>query len=130
MSEDLDKKIRHRYFIADWDKGYDEIDKKMLSLRINDNDIRYVLLPVWMLNLKYKDKTYLYAVNGQTGKVAGEVPISKIKFGLMGLSISIITFFVVFMFLIGFAKWIFLVAGICTIVYLLSKAKKLYRRSV
>ena len=38
---------------------------------------QYVLLPVWMLNVKYKDKIHTIAMNGQTGKMVGNVPIDK-----------------------------------------------------
>ena len=37
---------------------------------------KYVLLPVWMLNIKYNDKMYTLAMNGQTGKFIGNVPVS------------------------------------------------------
>ncbi len=37
----------------------------------------YVLLPVWLLNIKYKDKLYPFAMNGQTGKMIGNMPYSK-----------------------------------------------------
>ena len=37
----------------------------------------YALLPVWFLNIKYKDQTYSIAVNGQTGEASGSLPISK-----------------------------------------------------
>ncbi|MDO4502056.1 MAG: hypothetical protein Q4D06_02630 [Coriobacteriia bacterium] len=37
----------------------------------------YVLLPVYLFNCKYMGKMYRYAVNGQTGKIVGEVPIGK-----------------------------------------------------
>ena len=36
----------------------------------------YVLLPVWMLISKYDGKDYLFAMNGQTGKIVGELPTS------------------------------------------------------
>ncbi len=49
------------------------------NINFSDGKIRYSLLPVWMLNLKYKDKMYKYAINGQTGKVVGEYPISGKK---------------------------------------------------
>ena len=38
---------------------------------------RYVLMPVWMLTTRYKDKTYLFAMNGQSGKMTGSRPVSK-----------------------------------------------------
>ena len=48
------------------------------NLKLVDPSVKYVLLPVYLLNLKYKDKNYRFAVNGQTGKVVGELPISKL----------------------------------------------------
>ena len=37
----------------------------------------YMLLPVWMLNSRYQGKDYLFAMNGQTGKIVGELPVSS-----------------------------------------------------
>ena len=45
------------------------------QVRVNHSRARYVLLPVWMLHTKYKDKTYVFAMNGQTGKMTGTFPI-------------------------------------------------------
>ncbi len=39
----------------------------------------YMLLPVWFMTFEYKGKMWEYAVNGQSGKVAGELPVSKGK---------------------------------------------------
>ena len=36
---------------------------------------KYVLLPVWMINVKYNNKFYIFAMNGQTGKMVGDLPI-------------------------------------------------------
>ena len=36
-----------------------------------------MLLPVWLLNTKYDNKNYLFAMNGQTGKLIGDLPVSK-----------------------------------------------------
>lgn len=35
----------------------------------------YILLPVWMVSIKYKDKNHIFAMNGQTGKLIGDIPI-------------------------------------------------------
>ncbi len=45
----------------------------------SNGKIRYSLLPVWMLNIKYADKMYKFMVNGQTGKVVGQYPVDKGK---------------------------------------------------
>ena len=45
----------------------------------NDLKYKYLLLPVWNSHYKYKDKTYNFMVNGQTGKVAGKSPVSPLR---------------------------------------------------
>ena len=37
------------------------------------------MLPIWLLNVTYKGKDYLFAVNGDTGKAVGKLPISTSK---------------------------------------------------
>lgn len=57
--------------------GYDT--KKITSLNKiakRKDTSKYVLLPVWMLNIKYNNNIYTFAMNGQTGKFIGNVPIS------------------------------------------------------
>jgi uncharacterized Zn finger protein (UPF0148 family) len=44
-------------------------------------DIEYALLPVWFMTFKYKGISYSVAVNGQTGKVVGNVPSDKLRVG-------------------------------------------------
>lgn len=39
----------------------------------------YTFLPVWILNYKYGGKNYTFAINGVTGKLFGDLPISKLK---------------------------------------------------
>jgi hypothetical protein len=40
---------------------------------------KHLLLPVWVAAYKYGDKIYQVLINGQTGKIGGEKPISWIK---------------------------------------------------
>ncbi|MDO4832019.1 MAG: FYDLN acid domain-containing protein [Clostridia bacterium] len=45
-----------------------------------ENEIsKYAMMPVWLFNVEYNKKNYQFAVNGETGKVAGKLPISKLK---------------------------------------------------
>ncbi len=55
--------------------GYATVVPTSRQLRIDNSRARYVLLPVWMLNTKYKDKIYTFAMNGQTGRMTGSFPI-------------------------------------------------------
>lgn len=52
----------------------------------------YTLLPIWILSYKYRKKNYTFAVNGVTGKVFGEVPLSHARLGLTCAGISGIVF--------------------------------------
>lgn len=55
--------------------GYATVVPTSRQLNIDHNKARYVLLPVWMLNTKYKEKIYTFAMNGQTGKMTGSFPV-------------------------------------------------------
>ena len=55
--------------------GYATVVPTSRQLRIDNSRARYVLLPVWMLNTKYKGKIYTFAMNGQTGRMTGSFPI-------------------------------------------------------
>ena len=59
---------------------------------IEEESIDYALLPVWMVNIKYKDKIYPFAMNGQTGKMIGDIPYSKGKLALFIIILFIILF--------------------------------------
>jgi DNA-directed RNA polymerase subunit RPC12/RpoP len=54
---------------------------------INDHKSQYVMMPLWMLNVKHNNKKYTYAINGQTGKVVGKLPMDKIKLFFIGLGV-------------------------------------------
>lgn len=55
--------------------GYATVVPKEKRLEVNHGKAKYVLLPVWMLHTKFRDKTYVFAMNGQTGKMTGTFPI-------------------------------------------------------
>ena len=57
--------------------GYSSVTIRANGMHITDADVRYVLLPVYLLNYEYRGNTYRLAVNGQTGKVVGQLPVSK-----------------------------------------------------
>ena len=55
--------------------GYHTVMPISTRVQVKHGKSRYVLLPVWMLHTRYKDKTYVFAMNGQTGKMTGSFPI-------------------------------------------------------
>ena len=60
--------------------GYDGCFVENQDIKLKRGKVHYALLPVWMLTTKWKDKDYLFAMNGQTGKLVGDLPTSWGKF--------------------------------------------------
>jgi len=61
-------------------KGYDSVEVKDSTLQFSNTEAKYALYPVWLLHTTWKEKHFYFAVNGQSGKIAGNLPISPIKF--------------------------------------------------
>jgi DNA-directed RNA polymerase subunit RPC12/RpoP len=69
--------------------GYTTMAKESAAIDLDQTGCRYALLPVWVLSTKWRDKYYLFAMNGQTGKLVGNLPVSPLAFflyfaGIMG----------------------------------------------
>jgi len=60
--------------------GYTTCVPESTNIQFSNGSVQYALMPVWMLNTKYKDKMYTFAMNGQTGRLVGELPVSWGKF--------------------------------------------------
>lgn len=60
--------------------GYTAVSVADKNVGVYDGKAKYALFPVWLLNTKYKDKMYTFAMNGQTGKLVGNLPVDKKKF--------------------------------------------------
>ena len=84
-SENGEPRVRQRVDAAMDDRlqstfvGYSSVVPTSRQLNIKHNKARYVFFPVWILNTKYKDKIYTFAMNGQTGKMTGAFPICPKK---------------------------------------------------
>ena len=83
--EDLRKRAADRardYLDEDIKKLLKKYDShKFTSNTTKYSNIRaeYALLPVWFMQYKYLGKSYYFAMNGQTGEVAGKAPVSRVK---------------------------------------------------
>lgn len=69
------------------------------NLVVNKLANDYILLPVWMVNIKYKDKNYTFAMNGQTGEIVGNIPLDIPKTIILTIVVFIVTTLLVFLFL-------------------------------
>ena len=76
--------------------GYNTVSVNSSNINIQKGEVEYALLPVWMLNIKYKEKMYTFAMNGQTKQVVGKVPVcinKVIKKGLLFFGIGFVLAF-------------------------------------
>ena len=61
-------------------KRYDICILRDSSVHLRRGKVHYALMPVWMLNTRWHGKDFLFAMNGQTGKLVGDLPVSWGKF--------------------------------------------------
>ena len=57
--------------------GYTTCTVTNSNVRTIRGDVKYALLPVWMLATQWHGKSFLFAMNGQTGKLIGDLPESS-----------------------------------------------------
>lgn len=62
--------------------GYSTCSVQHADVQVHPRRTHYALLPVWLLSTKWQDKNYLFAMNGQTGKLIGDLPVSKGRLAL------------------------------------------------
>ncbi len=62
--------------------GYSEVREQKNQLDLGLKSWFYALFPAWVMTYRYHGKTYIYAINGQTGKAYGELPVSNPRLGL------------------------------------------------
>ena len=72
--------------------GYNSVVTEHANIQLHNAKAKYALYPVWILNTTWDGKQYTFAMNGQTGKFVGDLPMDKK----------------------AYAKWLFGIAGACT----------------
>ena len=75
--------------------GYSTVDIVGTNERFNKTSCQYALMPVWMMTDSSGDRNYIFAMNGQTGKVFGSLPVSKGKIAILFAIVFILVFLVV-----------------------------------
>lgn len=77
-------------------KGYSAVIPENSSVRLKSGREKYALCPVWLLNTSWKGETYTFAMNGQTGKFVGDLPLDKGAFfkwwGIIGAAVSAVVY--------------------------------------
>ena len=70
--------------------GYSTIMPRASDISLIRGKVQYALMPVWLLNTKWRGNNYLFAVNGQTGKTVGDLPMDKGKYWRLFAGITLV----------------------------------------
>lgn len=71
--------------------GYTTVTREAGGIRLQNSSVKYALFPVWLLSTRWNGENYLFAMNGQNGKMVGNLPLDKAAyrrwlFGLTGIT--------------------------------------------
>ena len=75
---------------------YDRVQCKQEHFDWKHAKITYALYPVWLLTTSWGGKNYLFAMNGQTGKFIGDLPLDKKAFARHRLIVCVILTIILF----------------------------------
>ncbi|MDD6202745.1 MAG: hypothetical protein PUB13_07380 [Lachnospiraceae bacterium] len=84
-SEEMEKRAKKKTrndatsLLHDTLKGYTTLTQVDEQISLNLTKTNYALLPVWVYKFRYRENVYDFYVNGQTGKVIGQTPVSYPK---------------------------------------------------
>ena len=57
--------------------GYSSVTPVNTNIKLENGSAKYALYPVWILNTLWNGQNYVFAMNGQTGKMVGDLPMDK-----------------------------------------------------
>lgn len=85
-------------------QGYTSVVPTGSSINLTNGRARYALYPVWVLNTEWNGKKFTFGINGQTGKIVGDLPMDKGAFwtwllGVAGASAAVA-------FALGYLLWL------------------------
>lgn len=83
--------------------NYDRVDYKYKEINTQLSNWQYALFPTWVMTYNYGGRTYVYAVNGQSGQAYGELPLDKTRLGIYSGIIFIVI--AVLLLLGGYFIW-------------------------
>ena len=68
--------------------GYGACVTEREDIALRRGKVHYALLPVWMLSTKWRGQDFLFAMNGQTGKLVGDLSTDRGRFWGMFAAIA------------------------------------------
>lgn len=84
-------------------QGFSAVTVKSSNVNLTGSKVKYALYPVWLMNTTWHNQKFTFAMNGQTGKFVGNLPMDKgllfkwlgITFGIATVISAIIGFFII-----------------------------------
>lgn len=73
----INERIRNSVVNAFTPNGYASVKPVNSDIQTKNSTVHYALLPVWVLNTRYKGELHTFMMNGQTGKLVGSLPVDK-----------------------------------------------------
>lgn len=95
IKQQAEKEIKLKY------ASFKNVTVNEITVTYDEPKYKYLLIPVWLSEFEYKGVTYEIIVNGETGKVAGELPVSARK-----RNIAIVLCIMAALFVLRYAKTI------------------------
>ena len=62
---------------------HNEVSEKRGDYKVNYTKKKYAMLPIWYLTTSWNGKQWNFAMNGQTGKFTGDLPVDYKKLGII-----------------------------------------------
>lgn len=85
--------------------GYTSLTCENSNISFASEESKYAMLPVWILNTSWNGQDFLFAMNGQTGKFVGDLPVDKGKairlFLIVFILVTIISFLIAYFIVLG-----------------------------
>ena len=72
-------------------QGYSGFDLQREHITLHNSRAKYALYPLWLLTTVWNEKHYTLAVNGQTGKCAGDLPADRSRANKLLLAVAAVT---------------------------------------
>ncbi|MDR2528754.1 MAG: hypothetical protein LBD04_07045 [Synergistaceae bacterium] len=82
--------------LLDTVQGYSSVSLSSSNFSVDKALSEYVMFPVWMFAAKFKDRDYLFAINGQNGTMSGRLPVDGSRAWVLFLELALIAFIAVF----------------------------------
>lgn len=91
IKDEVNKDINYysKQVIDNTVSGYTAVKGEVFNCVPESIDWEYGLLPVWVMTYPYKNNMYYFAMNGQSGKICGKLPVDKKKLAIFAGAISV-----------------------------------------